>query len=240
MMASHPASRTAWRTKQPLVEPSIRRAFLEARRRVSRERYDTLHAPTYDREWGAISPSHDASVRRLLELTRPRGTVLDAPCGTGKYWPLVLGSGRTVVGIDQSSEMLRVAAAKHPDVPVARIGLQELPFEGLFDAVMCIDGIENVGPEDWPIVLAHLRDAAKPGAPLYLTVELADEDEVRRAYETARASGEPVVPGESFDGIGYHYYPTTEAIHAWLDAAGLQPLEEFEADEYRHLLLRPA
>lgn len=159
----------------------------------------TLHAPTYDRDWGAISPSHEAFVRRLLELTRPRGTVLDAACGTGKYWSIVLGSGRTVVGVDQSIGMLRVAAANHPDVPVGRIGLQELAFDALFDAVMCVDAIENVGPEHWPAVLARLRDAARPGAFLYLTVELLEEDEVRRAYEAARAAGEPVVPGELFD-----------------------------------------
>jgi SAM-dependent methyltransferase len=216
----------------------VRRAFLDARRRSSAERYDTLHAPTYDRNWGAVSPSHERAVQSLLELTRPWGTVLDAPCGTGKYWPQVLASGRTVVGVDQSLGMLREAALKHPDVPIARIGLQELPFEGLFDAVMCIDGIENVGPEDWPIALERLRAAARPGAPLYLTVELADEAEVRRAWETARAAGEPVVPGESFDGIGYHYYPAREAVHAWLDEAGLERLDEFEADDYRHLLLR--
>ena len=31
--------------------------------------------------------------------------------------------------------------------------------------------MENVPPEDWPTVLANLRDAARPGGVLYLTVE---------------------------------------------------------------------
>lgn len=226
-----------WRDQPPL-DPTVRRAFLAARRASHRERMDAVHAATYDRDWGAISPSHEAAVRRLLELTRPRGTVLDVPCGTGKYWPLVLGSGRTVVGVDQSAGMLRVAAGKHPDVPIALLGLQELAFDALFDAVMCVDGIENVGPEDWHLVLARLRDAARPGAPLYLTVELADEDEVRLAYEAARAAGEPVVPGELYDGVGYHYYPTSDDVHDWIVDAGLELVDEHDADEYRHLLLR--
>jgi len=233
---------TSWRDQPPL-DPAVRRAFLNARRRSHEQRMDAFHAATYDELWGEISPSHYACVGRVLELTRPRGTVLDAPCGTGKYWPLLLASGRTVVGIDQSAGMLRVAAAKHPDVPIARLGLQELAFDGLFDAVMSVDAMENIGPEDWPAVLARLRDAARPGAPIYLTVELLDEEEVRRGYEAALAAGLPVVPGEHVEetpdgALGYHYYPAAASIQSWLKGAGLEQLEERTADEYRHLLLR--
>jgi SAM-dependent methyltransferase len=194
---------TGWRNQPPL-DPTVRRAFLDARRRLHEQRMDTLHAATYDEHWGEIFPSHRSFVGRLLELTRAHGTVLDAPCGTGKYWPLVLDSGRTVVGIDQSAGMLRMAGAKHPSVPVGKVGLQDLAFDGLFDAVMCIDAMENIGPEDWPLVLARLRDAARPGAPLYLTVELHDEAEVQAMYASARSAGHPVVPGEDFvEGLGY-------------------------------------
>ncbi len=202
------------------------------------ERMDTIHAPGYDREWGVISESHKALLVRLLGLTCSRGTVLDAACGTRKYWPLVLGSGRTVVGVDQSVDMLRVATKKHPDVPVALMGLQDLPFHEAFDAVMCIDALENVGPEDWPIVLARLRDAGRRGSYLYVTVEVGDEDDLRHLYEVARGEGHPVVPGEDFDGIGYHYYPEQETVRGWLDASGLERIDEHEADDYWHILLR--
>ncbi len=237
-----PGAETSWR-EQPPLDPADRRAFLDARRRSHEERMDAFHAATYDEQWGEIFPVHRAFVSRLLELTRPGGTVLDAPCGTGKYWPLVLASGRTLVGIDQSAGMLRVAAAKHPDVPMARLGLQELAFDGLFDAVMSVDAMENIGPEDWPVVLARLRDAARPGATIYLTVELLDEKEVRRGYEAARAAGLPVVPGEHVEAtpdgaLGYHYYPAAASIQSWLHGAGLEQLEERDAYEYRHLLLR--
>ena len=132
-----------------------------------------------------------------------------------------------------------MAAAKHPSVPVGKVGLQDLAFDGLFDAVMCIDAMENVGPEDWPLVLARLRDAARPGAPLYLTVELHDEAEVRAIYESARSAGHPVVPGEDFvEGLGYHFYPESAAVARWLEAAGLNTLDRDEADDYGHYLLR--
>src|SRR5688572_17933675 len=160
-----------------------RRAFLDARRATSRERYDTLHADRYDESWGEVAPSHSAALAATLARTRAAGTVLDAACGTGKYWPLILRSRRTVVGTDRSVGMLEQARRKHPDVPVAVIGLEELRFDGLFDAVICVDAVENVGPEDWPLVLERLATAARPGAPLWLSVELADATEVALAVE---------------------------------------------------------
>jgi hypothetical protein len=50
--------------------------------------------------------------------------------------------------------------------------------------------------------------------------------------------GHPVVPGEMFDGVGYHYYPDRDDVFLWLDAAALDVLEMVDGDEYRHLLLR--
>ncbi len=233
---------TAWRTPRP-IDPAVRRAFLDERRRSHERRLDAIHAPTYDANWGEIFPSHRDALDRLLALTRPRGTVLDAACGTGKYWPIVLGSGRTVVGVDQSGGMLAEAHAKHPSVPVGKVGIQEMAFDGVFDAVICVDAIENVGPEDWPVVLERLRAAARPGAPLYITVELIDETEARDAYEAAVARDLPVVPGEHVmdvggGEIGYHFYPDDDSIRRWLADAGLELLDSRDGDEYRHLLLR--
>ena len=218
--------------------PATRRAFLDARRRAAEERYDTLHAPDYDRAWGAVSATHARFVRRLLDLVRPGGLVLDAACGTGKYWALVLASGRQVVGVDQSAGMLEVARAKRPDVPVGRVALQELAFDEAFDAVMCVDAMEFVGPEDWPVVSRALARAARLDAPLYLTVELADPAEVRASYHAARQQGHPVVPGEDFDGVGYHHYPGRDQVERWLGDAGLELLEQGIGDGYLHLLLR--
>jgi 2-polyprenyl-3-methyl-5-hydroxy-6-metoxy-1,4-benzoquinol methylase len=215
-----------------------RRAFLDARRATSRERYDTLHAARYDASWGDVAPSHAAALTALLALTRPAGTVLDAACGTGKYWPRILASGRTVIGTDQSAGMLEQAQRKHPDVPVAAIGLQELRFDRLFDAVICVDALENVGPEDWPLVFERLVAAARPGAPLWLSVELADAAEVGLAVESARAAGHPVVEGEVHDGVGYHFYPTRERVLGWIDATGLAVVDESDGDDYWHLILR--
>ena len=78
------------------VSPAGRRSFITERRRAAVYRFDTLHSPHYDENWGAVSPSHTAFVTRLTALIRPGGDVLDAACGTGKYWPALLAAGLRV------------------------------------------------------------------------------------------------------------------------------------------------
>ena len=95
----------------------------------------------------------------MIDRCPQNGRILDAACGTGKYFALVLDSGRQVLGIDQSAGMLSVARAKHPDVPTQKVGLQEMDF----DAAFCVDAMENVFPEDWAPVLSNLRRAVRPG-----------------------------------------------------------------------------
>jgi hypothetical protein len=81
------------------ISPADRRTFLTEWRRASVFRFDTLHSPHYDEHWGTISPSHEAFVTRLARLIRPGGEVLDAACGTGKYWPALLAAVTDPVGL---------------------------------------------------------------------------------------------------------------------------------------------
>lgn len=89
------------------VSPAGRRSFITERRKASVYRFDALHSPDYDENWGEISPSHAAFITRLITLIRPGGDVLDAACGTGKYWPALLAAGLRVTGVDQSASTAR-------------------------------------------------------------------------------------------------------------------------------------
>jgi SAM-dependent methyltransferase len=222
-----------------------RRAWLDERRRKIEQRYDRLYSPTYDEDDGPIPPTHRRFLEKLIESTPSGGRILDAPCGTGRYFAVVLGAGRSVVGVDQSAGMLAQARAKHPDVEVERRGLQELEFAGEFDAAMCVDAMEYVSPEDWPRVLANLRRAVRPGGLIYLTVEMIRPAEIATAYEEARADGLPVVHGENTRrGGGYHYYPTLDRVYGWLEGEGLAVVDESISPEanyaYHHLLVTTA
>jgi len=201
------------------------------RRAASTHRFDTLHSPRYDENRGAISPSHAAFVARLAGLIRQGGAVLDAACGTGKYWPALLAAGLQVTGVDQSAGMLAQARRKHPEVPSRVLALQDLgALPDRFDGLLCVDALECVAPEDWPAVAGGLARVLLPWAPAYVTVELP-------GGPLPPPADPRQVPGEVTDGGGYHYYPPRHLVRGWLAAAGFAIAEEADADSYWHLLL---
>jgi len=219
-----------------------RRAWLRERG-ARTEQWYSASAPTYDAHDPPITPTHRAFVARVIDSTPVGGAILDAPCGTGRYLDAILAAGRRAAGIDQSAGMLERARAKHPGLQLEETRLQELGFEAVFDAAICVDGMEYVPPEDWPLVLGNLRRAVRPGGLIYLTVEEIDRAEVARACAEAAAAGLPVVLGEHPGrGGGYHHYPTRDHIEAWLAAAQLEVVAEGRSEgvnyAYLHLLVR--
>jgi ubiquinone/menaquinone biosynthesis C-methylase UbiE len=219
-----------------------RRAWLLERRSAVEASYDS-EAPTYDEDPYPVETQR-RFVERLVATCPPGGVVLGAPCGTGQYFAVVAAAGRRVVGIDQSAGMLAQARARDIAVALHQVGLQELRFDGDFDAAMTVDAMENVFPEDWPTVLANLRRAVRPGGHLYLTVEEVPETVVDDAFADLSARCLPVVKGEVIEGdvAGYHYYPGRPQVARWLEAGGLamvdQDTEVHEGWAYWHLLLR--
>lgn len=223
---------------------SMDRAAWLRERRASVEADYTRDASSYDEGYDPITVLHRRFVDRLIETTPEGGTLLDAPCGTGPYFGMILAAGRQVVGADQSAGMLERAGVKHPDVRLEHVGLQELAFEGAFDAAMCVDAMEHVPPEEWPLVLTNLRRAIRPDAHLYLTVEQVDRSRLEQAFDEATAAGLPVVFGDRADDAtgGYHHYPSRKQVRRWLADAELTLVEEGDEEldgyGYHHLLVR--
>jgi SAM-dependent methyltransferase len=219
-----------------------RAEWLAERRAAVRAQYDS-EAPDYD-DNPYPTTSHAAFVARLLDTCPPDGVVLDAPCGTGPYFAQVRAAGRRVVGIDQSAGMLEQARSKGLADRLENVGLQELAFTGEFDGSMTIDAMENVSPEDWPVVLANLHRAVKPGGHLYITVEEVPDPDIDAGFADGQSKGLPVVRGEVIEGdtAGYHYYPGRARVGAWLMAEGLDMVAEASDWEdgwgYWHLLLQ--
>jgi SAM-dependent methyltransferase len=223
-----------------------RGAWLRNLRRVNEQQEDAL-AGDFDAQWGEIEPTHQGFVERFLSGLPPGGRVLDAACGTGKYFPMVLASGRGLLGVDHAGAYLAVAATKFPQVPTDKHDLQDLPYQGEFDGVLCVDAMEFVPPEEWQPVLKRFHQALRPGGWLYLTVERAHQEQVHAANQAARRSGLPVVDGEVIwegaDGY-YHHYPSMPQVRGWLADAGFAIQEEAEGPwhqegyAYHHLLAR--
>ena len=218
--------------------------WLKEMRRDCEEQYDSRWAPLYGEKWGTYSnKTHLQFIQEFLRLLPLGGRVLDAACGAGRYLPYLLEKGHSVLGIDQSQGMLTNAGAKFSGVQFEKVGLQEMDYQGIFDGAICMDAMENVCPEDWPLVLNNFGRALKPRGYLYFTaetIENADENEIRQAFEQAQQAGLPVVYGEWPDDEGvYHYHPTNQQVREWVQQTGFEILKEGNGEIYYfHVLVR--
>ena len=101
---------------------------------TARELFAPL-GPTYDRYARLLSFGQDPRWRRFMVSRVPAGSrVLDVATGTGSVALELQARGCTVVGLDQSPEMLAVARARGLEVREGRA--ESLPFrDGEFDAL---------------------------------------------------------------------------------------------------------
>ena len=130
-------------------------------------------APTYDRYANALSFGQDPRWRRFLVSRLPVGpddVVLDVATGTAAVaLELVRQTGCSVVGVDQSPEMLDEArrrlllAAETKRVRLVEASAQELPFEdGSFDGLTAAYLLRYL--DDLPTDLGELARVLRPGA----------------------------------------------------------------------------
>ena len=100
-------------------------------------------APT----WDAEMIKSDAIINRILDNAEVGAgmTVLDVACGTGVMFDYYLSRGvESVVGIDISPEMAKIAAEKYaaePRVQVICGDVEEYAFDRKFDRVKAIIGV---------------------------------------------------------------------------------------------------
>ena len=129
--------------------------------------------PTYDRYANALSFGQDPRWRRFLVSRLPVGpddTVLDVATGTAAVaLELVRQTGCSVVGVDQSPEMLDGArrrlllAAETKRVRLVEASAQDLPFEdGSFHGLTAAYLLRYL--DDLPVDLRELARVLRPGA----------------------------------------------------------------------------
>lgn len=217
--------------------PSRRRQFVAEQRRFN-EYYFRRTASIHDEGYGEIAVTHLECIHQLLAAMEPGQELLDAACGTGKYFGIFTASGRSVFGIDQSTEMLELARKKWPDVPTQQMALQDLHnalnWRGRFSGLVCIDAMEWVLHDDWPGVLKGFRTILKPGSPVYINVELTGH---HKRVIRARDAG-IVMPGEIFVGGCYNCLPNRQTVLDWLSQVGFHINAEHTGDYYWHLLMQ--
>jgi cyclopropane fatty-acyl-phospholipid synthase-like methyltransferase len=142
--------------------------------------------------------------------------------------------------------MLCRAQEKFPKIPIEKVGLHEMRYHEAFDGAVCIDALEMVSPEDWPLILDNFYRAIKSKGYFYFTVEIAAEKDIEAAFAAGQLLGLPVVYGEWVQAGGYHanwaqagfyhHYPKIAQVKEWVLGAQFQLIEDTAGDEYHHFL----
>jgi demethylmenaquinone methyltransferase/2-methoxy-6-polyprenyl-1,4-benzoquinol methylase len=191
--------------------------------------------PTYDRTAALLSFGQDPRWRRFLVSRTEAGpgtTVLDVATGTGAVArELLAQKGCTVVGLDQSPQMLEEARRRlPPDVKLVEGRAEQLPFpDAAFDALTFTYLLRYV--EDPGSVLRELARVVRPGGTI-AGLEFAVPNGLwRPLWELyvrvgLPAAGRVISPGwaDVGDFLGpsirgfYERYPEEQLLELWWDA----------------------
>ena len=93
--------------------------------------YDNLYA---FKDYGAASAKLRDTVRDLHPTAR---TLLDVGCGTGRHLAH-LAKDFSVEGLDVNPELLSVARARNPNVPLHQADMTQFALQRRFDVVACL------------------------------------------------------------------------------------------------------
>ena len=210
-----------------------------ARTRHARELFAPL-GPTYDRYARLLSFGQDPRWRAFLVSRIPPGAgrVLDVASGTGAVAIELAHAdpGRTVIGIDQSPEMLAAGGARVAQAGLSdRIELREgraedLPFaDGEFDALTFTYLLRYV--DDVPATLGELTRVVRPGGTVAMLEFGLPHGAWRPLWELYVRVGLPAagaVVSPSWGGVGrflgpsirdfWRTWPEARLLDAWRDA----------------------
>jgi SAM-dependent methyltransferase len=214
-------------------------AHLEAVLAASTARYNGL-ADWYDERFVQDPNSHQPGLLELLGSGS--GPCLDIGCGTGRNFYTIRESGREVVGVDFSSDQLRLARTR-TDGPLIEADAANLPFaDASFDTAIAMWTSTDL--DDFATALLEAARILKPGGILVSYgvhpcfngphVVYNEEDNSRLIHPTYRQAGwhEPA-PWWADEGIrrriGMRHIPLADYLNAFL-RTGLA-LEHFEEPE---------
>ncbi len=215
-------------------------AVVTAQNRLARGLFAPL-GPSYDRAATVLSLGQDPRWRRFLVSrvpARPRETVLDVATGTAAVAiELVRSCACTVVGVDQSPEMLATArerlrlAALTDRIRLVEGRAEQLPFDdAAFDHLTFTYLLRYV--EDVPATMRELARVVRPGGTVaMLEFGVPPRAGPRAAWELYVRAGLPAAGlafGREWWRVGrflrgsitdlYRRYPLPALLRAWHDS----------------------
>ena len=168
------------------------------------QKYDETHAKEYFEKhknggfWRSLSNWRDHQiVRKALKIAGNPKSVLDMPCGTGRFWDVLAEDADRIIHVsDNSQDMINAGLRYRPQKIIKRIKSSfqgsafSLPVEDNFvENVTCIRLIHHIGEhEDRLKLLAELRRVTSSTIIISLWVDGNYKAWKRKKQEAKRAS----------------------------------------------------
>lgn len=183
-------------------------------------------ADAYDDERQA-DPVYAACVAEVVRDLRPHGRVLDAGCGTGLQTALIDGHC-DIHCVDFSRRSLAVLKRRLPAAMTAAADIRALPFEDeSFDAVLCANALQHLGPEGQGHAARELLRVLKRGGRYAVSVHHYSVEKQRAGwikegkpgqagidyiYRFSRAELARLFPGSRIRAVGFYGWPMQQAV----------------------------
>jgi ubiquinone/menaquinone biosynthesis C-methylase UbiE len=203
---------------------------VRADRAEAARRYFEAHAAT----WDSVRSLHiaESEVERAIAdlLTdRPLGDLLDIGTGTGRMLELFAASADSAIGIDRSSEMLRLARVKLEEAGISGASLRQgdmyaLPLSDRAADSIILHQVLHFAQQPGAAIAEAARVLAPGGRLLVIDFAQHDREELREQDAHLR--------------LGF----ADDAIRGWFAAAGLEldRTERLEGGELTVILWRGA
>lgn len=159
-------------------------------------------------------------LNRFAEEVRGRGLVADLGCGPGHVARYLEEQGVTVVGIDLSPEMVRVATGLHPGIEfrVGDMNRLDLPDASLA-GIVAFYAIVHFSPDEIGAVFEEARRVLLPGGLALISFHIGDE-----VVHVDDLFGSPV-------SLDFRFHAPSAVIEA-LRGAQLSVIEHVEREPY--------
>lgn len=184
-------------------------ASIRAARDESAASYFATHAQDWDRLRSLHSPDVQVEARLLDALgDAPLGAVLDIGTGTGRMAELFAPQAASIVALDKSLDMLRVARAKLQHLPAGGVELVQGDFANLpfaahrFDTVLLHHVLHFA--QDPAAAIAEAARVTRPGGRIAI-VDFAshEREELRELYAHVRLGFTDQAMAALLSGAGY-------------------------------------
>lgn len=159
-------------------------------------------------------PQYGESVLNLLEI-KPGMIVLDLGCGGGRLTKEIAERGASVIGMDDSADMLRVAEAAYPELRFVQGNASQFSLEEPVDAVFSNAVLHWIDAEHQDEMFACISNALKPGG--QLVFEMGEKG----CAETVHLALEKTFASHGYSYRRSQYFPTIGEYAPILERHGL-------------------